>query len=873
MSSMSRNSSSSNSSSSSLMSFSVSQPALGAPLQFFPEMGSAQLDELIDAYIPGPALILDKRRDVTVEFFNHAMATGENFKFFLVCPAVTSSTASPASTIQDSGYGSTSNTSPNMTNDNVWRQSFDGDSWPLAAPKKARKSGKKAGSSSSRSHASDFSHIPGMKIMTKEGLDVTNSASRGCKTKEQRDHAHLMRVLKACDSCKRKKTRCDPSHKRGSSTDISSDSKVSKKARKSRAPPSQKPPSSSAAMKSDALTFDSLTRESLSFDASFMITSELSMDDWDQYIKYDEEVNDAIPQDYDFFFDPATYYSPITENSASASSSQVLTPASGLEVGSGVQFVGADLLGVGDSQQPMLPYLDGGVDVGNNYVDFALYSPGSTYLDDELEPSKDVAGPRGPDIYHRQASSSSHKPDVRSTLLGGVAASPHGEARLQSQDGLLHDQADHNAYALGNTGNAFVKEGVVQSDQNYRDPGHDRNQLSEHSSSAGSTARSRTSSPAGTPESRVPCETISSSGLSLGGLPPRLQTVPVASGNSVRQTVFVDDIERRHLRQSLPAINAGGNGLVTAPILSSPERTPTTGLATTATTATTATATSVYAAHVPSNDKQQHVSSVTQRPLPEVRHQRRPEDSAFGRASEGILFTGAHDAAQTVMATTDVVANGITRARLTVGPDRVVQSIAVSPGRTLSSSGDACVQNGAMSQAATFSQATSLPVVGINDGTQTGLSLVQGPLAATILFGLEAISLARSGNVGIATYRALSSLAILSSLAVVAMAIGQGVSSPSSLDRGQPLSLSSALFVALSFVVASGMSQQYSVPCTNKPKFFTKALDLARRLPSMALSNVKPKTQRIQCELLDFKHRSLGPASSNIALSHLGMVF
>ena len=60
--------------------------------------------------------------------------------------------------------------------------------------------------------------LPGFSIMTKDGIDVTSTAGRGTKTKEQREHAHLMRIMKACDDCKRKKIRCDPSHRRASDT-------------------------------------------------------------------------------------------------------------------------------------------------------------------------------------------------------------------------------------------------------------------------------------------------------------------------------------------------------------------------------------------------------------------------------------------------------------------------------------------------------------------------------------------------------------------------------------------------------------------------------------------------------------------------------
>jgi len=59
----------------------------------------------------------------------------------------------------------------------------------------------------------DFSGMPSMRIMTRDGRDVTNLISRTSKTKEQREHTHLMRILKACDDCRRKKSRCDPSHR------------------------------------------------------------------------------------------------------------------------------------------------------------------------------------------------------------------------------------------------------------------------------------------------------------------------------------------------------------------------------------------------------------------------------------------------------------------------------------------------------------------------------------------------------------------------------------------------------------------------------------------------------------------------------------
>ncbi|KAI1433681.1 hypothetical protein GGR50DRAFT_473042 [Xylaria sp. CBS 124048] len=202
MSSMSR------STSSSLMGFSVSQPFVGAPLQFFPAMGSKELDKMIDAYIPGDAPILDKTAIVSVEFFQYTLSTGESYKFFMVYPTAGSTGTSPTVASSHSGF----TTSPS-TSESQWTS-------PSLQTMSCR-------SSSKRATSNDLSNLPGMKIMTKDGRDVTNSASRGCKTKEQRDHAHLMRKLKACDTCKRKKTKCDPSHKR-SLTGVSS-AKVTKR--------------------------------------------------------------------------------------------------------------------------------------------------------------------------------------------------------------------------------------------------------------------------------------------------------------------------------------------------------------------------------------------------------------------------------------------------------------------------------------------------------------------------------------------------------------------------------------------------------------------------------------------------------------------
>ncbi|KAF3061142.1 tRNA-specific adenosine deaminase subunit tad2 [Daldinia childiae] len=357
-------------SSTSLMGFSVHQPAIGAPLQFFPAMGSKQLDEMIDAYVPGDASILDKRATVSMEFFEHSMATGELFKFFMVYPALGSATESPSIALADSGYVSNF-TSPVMS-ESQWTQASNISS---SSEHRAQKSSPKKTALSN-----DFSHLPGMKILTKDGKDVTNSASRGCKTKEQRDHAHLMRIIKACDSCRRKKVRCDPSHKRSSGSSAAKTAKKTKKIAAPSVPASAPPPQTTLESLGQSLYMPSFDIAHLSGSSFDSVMSESLVDptmDWDQFVQYDEEPFETIPYDYDFFFDPAGHLTPTSSNSYS-SPSQPITPA---------QTAGLENTAVGlteDAQAVLPPYLNPGGEAGNNYADFNLYSPGSSVdLDDD----------------------------------------------------------------------------------------------------------------------------------------------------------------------------------------------------------------------------------------------------------------------------------------------------------------------------------------------------------------------------------------------------------------------------------------------------------------------------------------------------------
>lgn len=231
-------------------SFTISQAFLGAPLQFYPVLGSLELEELIGAFVTGSSSKSEKMSEVTLDFFNNAtvdlntgalvrhynvfstaaatwsptQSNSSGFSPAIYTPSPASSTA--ATSFGDSGYGSFSaaaQTPPAVKNTNSVV----------------------AGRVSKKVKKTNDTRLPGFSIMTKDGVDVTNSAGRGTKTKEQREHAHLMRIMKACEACKKKKVRvsyppflckqekanwlskqCDPSHRRAQ-TDMSRSSTTS----------------------------------------------------------------------------------------------------------------------------------------------------------------------------------------------------------------------------------------------------------------------------------------------------------------------------------------------------------------------------------------------------------------------------------------------------------------------------------------------------------------------------------------------------------------------------------------------------------------------------------------------------------------------
>jgi len=194
-------------------SFTITQPFLGAPLQFQPALGSKELEDLVNAYVVGNGSKQDKLSVVTVDFFNLAtvdLNTGALTKTYEVFPFLDTFEQSPiesqssgfspsiftpspgsSATFGDSGYGSFS--IPSMTPPTR----------TLGSARVTKKSTKK----DTKKAKVDEARLPGFSIMTKDGIDVTTTAGRGTKTKEQREHAHLMRIMKACDACKRKKIR------------------------------------------------------------------------------------------------------------------------------------------------------------------------------------------------------------------------------------------------------------------------------------------------------------------------------------------------------------------------------------------------------------------------------------------------------------------------------------------------------------------------------------------------------------------------------------------------------------------------------------------------------------------------------------------
>lgn len=185
-------------------SFTLTQPFLGAPLQFQPALGSKELEELIDLYVTGSASKQNKLSEITIDFYNNAtvdLQTGALTRTYHVASQWSSNAFEQSPTSQSSGSSPFFTTSPGSSN---LGGSVSG-SFSMTPPTNNR--GRVAKKAKKETKKSEEIRLPGFSIMTKDGIDVTSSAGRGTKTKEQREHAHLMRIMKACPSCKRKKIR------------------------------------------------------------------------------------------------------------------------------------------------------------------------------------------------------------------------------------------------------------------------------------------------------------------------------------------------------------------------------------------------------------------------------------------------------------------------------------------------------------------------------------------------------------------------------------------------------------------------------------------------------------------------------------------
>jgi hypothetical protein len=176
--------------------FTITQWALGRPLQFTPPVGTAELDDLINRYVPGNKSISQKRGIVSYDFFN----------------SITPSTQHPVTLSYNVPLPTTLNTqlSTPVANQKASPSQESPRSASAVSPNTSKSSASRKRSlqdSTSTASASSAKRLPGFSIMTKDGVDITDYASRGPKTKEQREHAALMRKLKACGPCKRSKQR------------------------------------------------------------------------------------------------------------------------------------------------------------------------------------------------------------------------------------------------------------------------------------------------------------------------------------------------------------------------------------------------------------------------------------------------------------------------------------------------------------------------------------------------------------------------------------------------------------------------------------------------------------------------------------------
>ncbi|KAL1864165.1 hypothetical protein VTK73DRAFT_6125 [Phialemonium thermophilum] len=535
----------SSSSASPFQGFSVFQPALGASLQWLPAMGTKELDDLVHAFLPGPSSIQDKRAHISMDFYEFSRQTGENFKFYPVYTgsfaSASTATASPASSsaMCDSGYGSSFNVSPITTAMTPW---FPSQGTVASTPPSAQNSRAKQQSTSRRKSVassslrqSDFSNHPGMRILTKDGVDITNSASRGCKTKEQRDHAHLMRIIKACESCRRKKVRCDPSHKKRTVSQAQdsppSGSRSAKKSKRAAAQPS--PPVASDPVDSLLLTEETFPE----LDATLQLPSAPEFENsfenhtWEQFVHFDNQGAEHFLATPDLTFDSPVYIPQGSGVSHSNSPSNSFISDNAAVHGTGLPFEQSE-------PAPALPYLNPGGSYGTNYMDFSLYSPDSDLSDEEPQPSS-----QAPDAYF-----SSTAPE-RAAYSPASPATNTSQSSAPTVDRNMNPALERERVSARNTHSAQGLPDTSAKDYLSSDLGGQPESPGRHRSVVSlrqhllETARTAPSTSSGSPQSLY----ASSSGLS--SQPPGLSPCVVPSDRTAGgdSSLLTTDLASRRL--------------------------------------------------------------------------------------------------------------------------------------------------------------------------------------------------------------------------------------------------------------------------------------------------------------------------------------
>ncbi|KAL1896254.1 tRNA-specific adenosine deaminase 2 [Ceratocystis pirilliformis] len=340
--------------------FYVFQASLGSPLEFHPAQGTALLKEMIDVYGPGNTSIEEKTSSV-----QYPQLGLHGFFFRLTTAAHLELSFNPG---QDCYCENTK--APNS-----WHED-----------------------------------------LTKDGVDVTNSASRGSKTREQRSHAHMMRIVGACESCQRKKVRCDPKHRSSTSAAainaITGSQAASSQSRKSLA---RKKAAAAKAAQKEAQASSQLSQSAQTVVPGVFEPSQPNIDDPISFLdaefnNFDDIMNwgeSAIPpkvlQDYEIF--DKNLLSPNIDSSAGSPGVAFRPPSNPIALsGSNADTVVTTAANNRSDSLPTTQKTNTAYDSSNaflstatEYADLCLYSPSNSFSDED--------GLAGPDTLLHKSSS------------------------------------------------------------------------------------------------------------------------------------------------------------------------------------------------------------------------------------------------------------------------------------------------------------------------------------------------------------------------------------------------------------------------------------------------------------------------------------